>query len=582
MIMRGRRPLGVRGGWVAASVLLASGAIAPQVMAQTASQITPPTYAPQPAQTRPPILLPESGSATAPLGAETLDITLADVVVDGGAPDPVALAELKARLVGRPIKVSEIFAAARALEADYARAGHVLRRVVVPAQRLEDGATLRIAVVEGYIESIDTSRVPQRQRARVARLLAPMVGMHDLSMATIERRLLLAGDTPGVLLRSTLAAGGAPGATVMVVEATTRPVSGFLAYDNSLASGLGRDSYGFGLDLNSVLGLGEQVYVRVSGLPSQGETGFSASTPRNRALAGGLIIPIGDDGLSFNLEGVDARTAPKHPAALPGFASRFQRISGRLSYPFIRSRALTLSGELAFDAQNERLNIVAPLTLPLSQDRLRIFRLAGAVSARLPSDGTVNARIEGALGIDGLGARSAADATPTQPLSRQGADAAFEKLELQVALDQPLATHLFVAVAARAQTAFGQAMANAEQFGIATSDGISPLPSGQVQGDGGYVVRAEMRAPFAFDLGAGRGQIAPYVFGAVGGVHLAQPTVFERRETTAHAYGVGVRVAGVVADGAPGLSAGVEYGRAEVQGLPRETERLGVFVSLRF
>lgn len=562
--------------------LLAVGLTPSAARAQTASQITPPSYAPPISTNRAPIVLPQAASTSAPAGSETLEVTLSDIVVEGGVMDPAALTALKHELVGRPIKVSQIFVAARALEGRYARAGRVLTRVVVPAQNLNDGATLRLTLVEGFIESVDTSRVPGRIRGRVTGLLAPLAGEPNLSMKTIERRLLLAGDVPGATVRSTLAAGQTPGSTVMSVDAVQRPVTGFVAYDNTLPSGLGRDSYGLGIDFNSVLGFGEQVYIRASGLPEGGDAGFFETHPRNRALAAGVIVPIGDDGLTFNLEAVDARTAPAHASALPGFASRYQRLSGRLSYPFIRSRALTVSGELAFDAQDERLSIIYPGTFALSQDKLRIVRVGGTATAVLRGDGVLNARIEGSVGLDGLGARSARDATPILPLSRQGADSSFQKLQLQAGLDQPLAPHLTLALAARAQTSFGQAMANSEQFGIASSDGISPLASGQVQGDAGYVARAELRAPYAVAFGSGRGHVSPYVFGAVGGVKFERPTIFERSSTDANAYGVGVRVSGVVREGAPWMTAGVEYGRAHVEGFGRDTERLNVSVAIRY
>lgn len=578
-----RRAFQARTGWVAVPAILVSGLATTNAAAQTASQITPPSYAPQPAPTPTPVLLPESGSAMAPSGADTLDIRLANVAIDGGESDAAVLEELKSQLLGRTIKVAEIFMAARALEARYAREGHVLMRVVVPAQQLEDGATLRLTVVSGFIERVDTSRVPSRVRSRVERLLAPLAGTRDLTMRDIERRLLLTGDTPGIALRSTLSAGSSPGATVLVVEATHRPVSGFASFDNTLPNGLARYGYGLGLNFDSVLGLGETVYVRASGLPNTGrQNSFLHPNPRNRALAAGFILPLGDDGLSLNIEATDARTAPRHLAILPGFASRFQRLSGRLSYPFIRSRAVTLSGELIFDAQNERLRVVTPAVMPLSLDELRVVRLSGSISAALPSNGVMYAKLEGSVGVDALGARSAADATPTLPLSRQGADASFQKLIVSASLNQPLAPHLALAFNARAQTSFGQVMANAEQVGIASSDGLSPLPSGVVQGDAGYVMRAELRFPFAVALRSGRGQIAPYAFGAVGGVRFERPSFFERRETDADAYGLGLRINAATGAGSPGLAAGVEYGRAHVEGYARFADRLNFSLLVQF
>ncbi len=558
-------------------------AAAMPLRAQTASQITPPSFAPPAPRAGAPVVIPEGKGAQAPPGSEALEVRLSDVAVEGHAIDPAALAELKAKLTGHVVKVSEIFAAARALEAAYARAGHVLVRVTVPPQSLADGAVLRLVVVAGFLERIDTEGVPARVRRRIAAILAPLQGEEDVTLARIERRLLLAADVPGVSLRSTLAAGTQPGATVLVVEATQRPVSGFLTLDNTLPAALGRYAYGAGVTFNSVLGAGETLYLRASGLPNTGrETSFLDATPRDRALAAGAIVPIGHDGLSLNVEGTDARTAPRHDAAFPGFGSRFQRLSGRVRYPFVRTRALTMSGELSFDAQDERVRIIDPVMLTLSIDRLRVARATGDISLALPGGGLLTQRLQASFGLDALGARSAADATETLPLSRAGEHAGFQKIEVDASLDQPLARHLAVALRARAQTSFGEVMANSEQIGIATLDGLSPLPSGTLQGDAGYVVRGELQAPFPVRTTGLFGRMTPYGFVAQGRVRYEQPTLLERRATDAYAYGAGLRLTGAPAAGSPGLSAGVEYGRAHVDGLPGHPDRLSFTIVTQF
>src|SRR3546814_3264289 len=110
----------------------------------------------------------------------------------------------------------------------------------------------------------------------------------------IERRLLLAADTPGATLHSALAAGDRRGGTVLVIEARHRVVTGFATVDNMLPSSLGRYAVGLGLDVNSALGLGETLYLRASGVPNGGrKTRLLATTPRNRALAGGVVLQIG-------------------------------------------------------------------------------------------------------------------------------------------------------------------------------------------------------------------------------------------------------------------------------------------------
>ena len=183
----------------------------------------------------------------------------------------------------------------------------------------------------------------------------------------LERRILLAGDTPGVLLSSTLAPGSVAGATVPAIEAKYQPVNEIVTADNSLARALGRYQIGVGADFNSILGFGELGYVRVNGDPG---AGFFSDHPRNRSLAVGEIVPLGIDGVTFNVEATDARTTPEASAGTQA-SDQFDPLSFRLREPWICSRDLNFAQQLVFDLQDERDGLIAPASLPLFEDRLR-------------------------------------------------------------------------------------------------------------------------------------------------------------------------------------------------------------------
>lgn len=544
-----------------------------EAQAQSASQITPPSYAPLASQPAAPPQIDADITTAAPEGADKVEVRLGSVQIEGGAIDAETQRALAERLTGHPIKVSEIFEAAQQLEKAFAGRGQLLTRVIVPAQPLEDGATLRLVVVAGYIERVDTGRLPRGVAWRVGAMLAGLAGDRALSRTKLERQLLLAADTPGLTLRSTLAAGSAPGAAVLVIDAEHRPVSLLLSVDNSLADGLGRYNFGLSVDLNSVLGAGESIYLRANGLPNTGNAGVLEGTPRNRALAAGLVLPLGTHGLSFNAEYTDAKATPRHAIFAPGFGSHFQRLSWRLRYPLVRSRAWALGASLAFDAQQERLAIVEPLAIDLSYDRLRIFRAGMDLRTYLAEGGSVSGSLQASFGVAGLGARTAADASVLLPLSRAGADADFRKLEGDIRLSQPIGP-VQIEFQARAQTSFGEALLNSEQIGIAASDGLSPLPSGMLQGDAGAVARSELRWP----VQTKRFAIAPYGFAAIGAVRFEAPTLLERRSTRGYAYGGGVRV-GIAS---PNIYGTFEVGRARFQGLPREARRISFSLVTQF
>lgn len=551
--------------------------------AQTAGQIAPPDFRPPAQAAAGGVDIPEGTGLDAPEGAEALTVLISGVDVEGGFPDmAAATAAVVNRIAGRTVTASEIFAAARALETAYARAGYGLARVVLPPQSLDDGARLRLVVVDGFIERVDVSAVPERIRARVAATVAPLVGQRRVRLDLIERKLLLAGDTPGTVMRTTLAAGEQPGGSVLIVEARHQPVTGQATVDNQLSSALGEVNAGVGVDLNGVAGLGELVYLRMAGYPNDGRNGYFSDDPRNRSLAGGIVVPLGLDGVSFNLEGAVTEANPLPTAEGIGFGSAYSRFSARLRYAAIRSRDLNLNAEIALDATEERVEVREPSFAPVSLDRLRIARLTVDGSWYTPQGGLLTGRVTGSLGIDGLGARSAGDADPMLPLSRQGSDAAFEKLEVALGYGQLLAEHVGIDLSARAQTSFGQPLASSEQIGIASATGLSSFDSGSLSGDSGYVLRGELSSPFDVAVEGGALGLSPYVFGAYGQIRLEQPTALEEETVGGASYGVGVRIGASRNASLRNAGLVLEWGRQHRDdGVPR-SDRLSVFGSLQF
>lgn len=525
------------------------------------------------------------GGLVTPTGAEKLSVKISGVQIKGGLPELAApTVELERRLVGRSVSGAEIFAAARDLEAAYAKAGYVLVRVVLPPQHLVNGGRLKLTVVDGFIERIELKDVPERVRQRIDRLVQPLVGRRGVTLVELERRVLLAGDTPGTLLRSTLAAGKAEGATVLIIEAKYQPISAIFTFDNSLSSALGRTTAGGGLDFNSIAGLGELIYLRANGHPEGGGNGFFERYPTNRALAAGVVVPLWIDGLTFNAEGTDARTTPRANQGVQT-TDTFQRLSLRLRYAWLRGRAANFNSEVSFDAQDETQSLFVGADLaPLSQDRLRIVRFTNDGDVQTPWGAAISGRVTGSFGLDALGARSATDATALLPLSRQGADASFQKVDFSIGYTQRLFDHLAVYLTARAQTSFGQALLRSEQIGIASTSSLSGFDAGSIVGDQGFVTRAELSSPWTLPLPTTAAGVvaAPYLFGAYGEVTLEKPTNLETARIAATSYGGGIRFGGAVYGGLSNGSVAFEYAHATRNDGVAGADRFLVVTAFRF
>lgn len=383
-------------------------------------------------------------------------------------------------------------------------------------------------------------------------------------------------------------------------------MTGFTGIDNVLADSLGRYTASLGVDLNSPSGHGEVLYFRSFGLPiTGGNAAFLGDEPRNRALAAGLILPLGTDGLTLTLETTNTRVTPRVLPGAVGFASDFSRYAARLRYPLIRSRDFTLNTEAAFDAQEERVDIRVPVATPFTLDRMRVARAAADFLWFLPSEGVLSGRLGASFGLDGLGARDAPPTGSSLPaLSRQGARPEFQKLEATLALTQKLAEHQTLDLRARAQTSFNQALALAEQIGIANLSGLSTFDSGLLQGDEGFVSRGELQFPFIVpvtlpfglpsipalqgsglppaDATPGAVVLSPYGFGAFGLVRQQNPTAFERPMVRGLSYGAGLRIAAAPSFSFTNAAVTVEYGRAERSDRLPADNRLTFSVALQF
>lgn len=551
----------------AAVALTGLGAASGPAFAETASQVARDSYAPPVIRRKAGggLTIGTGGGQEAPQGADKLTVTPSGLAVEGGLPELAsATAAIEARIKGHKVTGADLFAAARDLEAAYANAGYVLTRVTLPPQTVKNGAVLKLVVTGGYVESVDVSALPGTARSRVQSILEPLVGKTNLTRQEIERRLLLAGDTPGVSLKSTLKAGAKPGATVIVVDGRYDPVSVTSTLDNSSSRSLGVMTTSTGVDVNNALGLGEVFYVRVAGYPGLDNAGLLSSDPRNRQIAAGLTLPIGTDGWWLGIEGLDSRT---HPTSTQAFtiADRFQRLSTTIGYSWLRSRDGNLSTSLSFDAANEDQTLVFGATRnAFTSDRTRVLRLTQSGDIFLPWQAYASGNISASFGMNAFGARFA---TTALPLSRDGASPVFQKLTATGRYSQALADgRVQVSLAGIAQTGFGRPLVSSQQLGLGGFDWLSAYDGGALQGDNGAALRAELSAPMNLPDGEGmfsslKGNVAPYAFAALGITQLMKPATGEFAVTRAAAFGGGLRFGLVYKDGKPSATLTLEYAR---------------------
>jgi hemolysin activation/secretion protein len=505
-----------------------------------AQTITPNAVVPdeiRPAKKINPLEISEPGTTSnnAPANAENLEITLSDVVISTSLPQlKQATNRLIQRLTGQKIPVSAIYSQASELEQAYANAGYILARVVVPPQKLINNGQLHIHIVDGFIEEIDVSNLPKATREAVLNRTRHLLHRSGLKLTELERALLIAGDMPGVRLKSTLIRGKQEGGTRLTISCDCQRASISLGMDNHLDRSLDRWQAATVISFNSLSG--EQIY----GIIGTGGGWNKAFThDATVSLYGlGLTLPIGYQGLILNPEYINSSVRPLSEPNILRTQGDFERYALRLSYPAIRTRNELLNLKLGVDYIRQRTEAL-DFNVDLNRDRYRVLRAGLDYQLRLQNQASLQTNITFA---QGLGGRNANDAQKDNvPLSRQEATPDFTKLSAAIHLSQPLYQNIRLDMAALGQTSFNHALLRAEQFSLDGKDGLSPFSSGTLITDQGAILRVELSNSWTARFGERYIISSPYLFLAGGWGKNIAPTTAENDTLHAHAWGLGTR-----------------------------------------
>jgi hemolysin activation/secretion protein len=465
-----------------------------------------------------------------------LSVDLANVTLEGGFPEVAGKTEdVLARLRGHRVTLAQIYAAASQIEAIHARAGYVLARVAVPPQDLNDGGNLRIVMIDGFIEDVDVSHLPARIRNVVAERTAPLRGRRHLTLREIEQPLLIAAQVPGLSLKSTLLRGDQAGGTRVVLEGQQQPVSGSIGGDNQLHPSLGTYGVNAQVSLNSVLGLGEQIYGFVS-------SGYNldrifASDVRERVLGGGAVFGLGDGRFTINPEVTFSRTRPTPELTAPLTTGDLRRLTLRLGDTLIKTRLESLDITAAVE-QIDETNTVPGFDEQISHDRYMAARLGTAYAQTASSIGYWSITANLSHGLGGIGSLSLAD---VGHFSRTGASDSFTKFNAQFSDTMPLTKSIDFRIYANGQSTFGHAVFRAEQFALEGATAVSAYVGGETAVDEGITARMELGGRVATRAGKDPVSVAPYIFAAGGTGRIDQPTAVEPGSVRAAAFGLGLR-----------------------------------------
>lgn len=395
----------------------------------------------------------------------------------------IATEELAAELEayrGRDLRFSELSEAAARVTNLYRRRGYLVARAVLPPQDVQ-GGRVRLEVREGVLGQVRVQRGRNLRLApeRIDGFLAELKPGTVIREQDIESALLLLSDTPGVIVRSVLRPGAAPGTADLVVQVHENAgISAQVTADNHGSRYTGRNRLMVDVALNDLMGQGEALGVRSL-------TTFEGLTA-NTLLAS---VPIGTSGLrvggSFTQLTYDIGldVAPLHATGKAESAGLF------LTYPVLRSRSANLQLQLGFERRHFEDHVLAVgaetakraerMTLSATGDvRDGIGGLPGFTSYSL---GYTEGRLARLSAGD-----AAADAVSAETAGTYG------KLEWSLARLQALPGGWSARVSFAGQKA-SRNLDSSEEFYLGGAQGVRAYGQGEGAGDEGVLARIELR-----------------------------------------------------------------------------------------
>jgi hemolysin activation/secretion protein len=213
--------------------------------------------------TEPPAPLAEPGgqaialpSTVAPKGAEHINVLVRDVRIVGATVYPQEqLAPLYADLIGKRVTLQAIYDLAQKITTKYGNDGYVISRAIVPPQQLNPGgASIRIQVIEGYVDKVEWPRAVDKYRDFFSYYTMRITAERPANIHTVERYLLLAGDLPGLKFKNSLKPSAAnQGAATLIVEVSESPFDWAARFDNRGPPGQGPLEFLASVTVNNLL-----------------------------------------------------------------------------------------------------------------------------------------------------------------------------------------------------------------------------------------------------------------------------------------------------------------------------------------
>lgn len=465
----------------------------------------------------------------APPGAAAVRFVLHQITIEGATVYGEAeLRAVYANLVGQDISLVDVYRMAEALTNKYRGDGYILSRVIVPPQRVREGAvTLR--AVEGHLEHVHIQGEQRGNGGLLQAYAQRLLQARPLRAADLERYVLLANSLPGLKVRASLGPSDVPGASDLLLTVEENPLTGELAFDNRGSRSVGPYQAFATANLNSLLGWAERTTLRGIATTQIEELRFLEANHEQQ---------IGTDGAKLNFTASRTLSDPGFTLKSFDLHSVSERLSSDLSYPLIRSRNENLTLSAGFAIKNATTDFVRTR---LTDDRMRVGNLVisydFADQLILPAYGSaINLiRLDVDHGFNVLGETRTGSAL----LSNRQAHSDFTKFTLDLYRYQQLPPPYVLILAVSAQKSLDP-LVSSEGFIYGGSNFGRAYDPAELVGDDGIAGKAEVQYTYFVEEPYLK-YLQPYVYVDAGLVRQLHSTLGDNTTRTAHSLGGGFR-----------------------------------------
>ncbi|HYC66466.1 MAG TPA: ShlB/FhaC/HecB family hemolysin secretion/activation protein, partial [Reyranellaceae bacterium] len=281
-------------------------------------------------------------------------------------------------------------------------------------------------------------------------IAAPLLADAPLRSATLERAIGLIRDFPGLKVADValMRTDAGPGLYALRIKVTRDRVRALAYMDNRGTDSIGRTRFYSSFALSSSVIDGDQLRLDLFTMPGR----------RFRYLYGQLLgsVPIGRDGLRLTLS---ASKGDQHLGGGDTLNGDSTNLSAQLSYPVMRSRALTMVARLGVTDSRSSAD---GETAERLRDRLRVARAALELSSEGKTRLAGELSLSRGLGFDGM-------TEVGDPLaSRSDAGGRFTKATLTAQVIRPLSRRVRLQAVAAGQYA-SRPLLSVEEFALGGS-----------------------------------------------------------------------------------------------------------------